>query len=74
MTLLVATDLCLSLSIGDVDIHWIDYFPTVITGTGLGLLFSVFDLELKVTGNINVIFHSMISNIYLWCRQGFRSH
>ena len=68
MTLLLATDLCLSLSIGDADIHGFDYFPTVITGTGLGLLFVVFDLELKVTGNINVTFQSMISlqsNLYL---------
>ena len=49
----------LSLSIGDADIDWIAYFPTVITGTAAGLLFTVFVLELKVTANITVIFRSV---------------
>ena len=56
MTLLVAADLSLSLSIGDADIDWISYFPTVITGTAAGLLFTVFVLELKVTASRNIIF------------------
>ena len=43
---------CLSID----TVQWLGYFPTVVTGSGGGLLLTVLALELNVTENTNISF------------------